>query len=123
MTTLYAAGLRVSELCHLQVTDVDSARMVLCIRQGKGQHDRCVMLSPRLSISCASIGTGIRRDPGSFPARIGPTPSRAKPCTCSVGKAGVKAQLGKAVHPHTLRHAFASHLLEAGWISAVSNSS
>ena len=48
LTTLYAAGLRVSELCHLQVTDIDSARMVLCIRQGKGQQDRCVMLSPRL---------------------------------------------------------------------------
>ena len=48
LTTLYAAGLRVSELCHLQVTDVDSARMVLCIRQGKGQQDRYVMLSPRL---------------------------------------------------------------------------
>jgi integrase/recombinase XerD len=48
LTTLYAAGLRVSELCHLQITDIDSSRMVLCIRQGKGQQDRCVMLSPRL---------------------------------------------------------------------------
>ena len=49
LTTLYAAGLRVSELCHLQVTDIDSARMVLCIRQGKGQQDRCVMLSPAVT--------------------------------------------------------------------------
>jgi site-specific recombinase XerD len=48
LTTLYAAGLRVSELCQLRVTDIDSHRMVLCIRQGKGQQDRCVMLSPRL---------------------------------------------------------------------------
>ena len=48
LTTLYAAGLRVSELCQLQVSDIDSSRMVLCIRQGKGQQDRCVMLSPRL---------------------------------------------------------------------------
>src|SRR5215831_2242476 len=48
LTTLYAAGLRVSELCHLQVTDIDSTRMVLCVRQGKGRRDRCVMLSPRL---------------------------------------------------------------------------
>jgi integrase/recombinase XerD len=48
LTTLYAAGLRVSELCHLQVTDIDSVRMVLCVRQGKGQRDRCVMLSTRL---------------------------------------------------------------------------
>src|SRR5919108_5072198 len=48
LTTLYAAGLRVSELCQLQVTAIDSSRMVLCVRQGKGQQDRCVMLSPRL---------------------------------------------------------------------------
>ena len=48
LTTLYAAGLRVSELCHLQVTDIDSARMVVRVRQGKGQHDRYVMLSPKL---------------------------------------------------------------------------
>jgi site-specific recombinase XerD len=48
LTTLYTAGLRVSELCHLQVTDVDSARMVLRIRQGKGQQDRYVMLAPSL---------------------------------------------------------------------------
>ena len=48
LTTLYAAGLRVSELCQLQVTDIDSARVVLRVRQGKGQHDRYVMLSPKL---------------------------------------------------------------------------
>jgi integrase/recombinase XerD len=47
LTTLYAAGLRVSELCQLQVTDIDSARMVLRVRHGKGQHDRYVMLSPK----------------------------------------------------------------------------
>jgi len=47
LTTLYAAGLRVSELCQLQVTDIDSARMVLRVRQGKGQHDRYGMLSPK----------------------------------------------------------------------------
>ena len=48
LTTLYAAGLRVSELCQLQITDIDSARMVLRVQQGKGQHDRYVMLSPKL---------------------------------------------------------------------------
>ena len=48
LTTLYAAGLRVSELCQVQVTDIDSARMVLRVRHGKGQHERYVMLSPKL---------------------------------------------------------------------------
>jgi integrase/recombinase XerD len=48
LTTLSAAGLRVSELCQVQVTDIDSARMLLRVRQGKGQHDRYVMLSPKL---------------------------------------------------------------------------
>jgi site-specific recombinase XerD len=55
LTTLYAAGLRVSELCHLQVTDVDSARMVLRIRQGKGQKDRYVMLAPQLLSLLAGV--------------------------------------------------------------------
>src|SRR5262245_30332238 len=48
LATLYSAGLRVSERCQLQFTDIDSARMVLRVRQGKGQHDRYVMLSPKL---------------------------------------------------------------------------
>jgi len=48
LTTLYAAGLRVSELCQVQVTDIDRARMVLRVRHGKGQHERYVMLSPKL---------------------------------------------------------------------------
>lgn len=114
LTTLYAAGLRVSELCHLQVTDVDSARMVLCIRQGKGQHDRCVMLSPRLLALLRQYWHRYTPRPWLFPGQDRAHPITRKTVYLLCREAGVKAQLGKAVHPHTLRHAFASHLLDAG---------
>jgi len=114
LTTLYAAGLRVSELCHLQVTDIDSDRMVLCIRQGKGQQDRCVMLSPRLLALLREYWQQSKPRPWLFPGHQRTQPITRKTVYLLCREAGVKAQLGKAVHPHTLRHAFASHLLEAG---------
>ena len=114
LTTLYAAGLRASELCHLQVTDVDSARMVLCIRQGKGQQDRCVMLSPRLLALLRQYWQRYKPRPWLFPGQDRTQPMARKTVYLLCRDAGVKAQLGKAVHPHMLRHAFASHLLEAG---------
>lgn len=114
LTTLYAAGLRASELCHLQVTDVDSARMVLCIRQGKGQQDRCVMLSPRLLDLLRQYWQRHKPRPWLFPGHDQTQPLARKTVYLLCRDAGMKAQLGKAVHPHMLRHAFASHLLEAG---------
>ena len=114
LTTLYAAGLRVSELSHLQVTDVDSARMVLCIRQGKGQQDRCVMLSPRLLDLLRQYWQRYKPRPWLFPGHDRTQPIARKTVYLLCREAGVKAQLGKAVYPHLLRHAFASHLLEAG---------
>ena len=114
LTTLYAAGLRVSELCHLQVTDVASARMVLCIRQGKGQQDRCVMLSPRLLNLLRQYWQRYKPRPWLFPGHDRTQPIARKTVYLLCREAGVKAQLGKAVYPHLLRHAFASHLLEAG---------
>jgi integrase/recombinase XerD len=75
LTTLYAAGLRVAELCQLQVTDIDSARMVLRVRQGKGQHDRFVMHSlPSFCHCCGAIGSSLSHSPGSFPV----IPGRAR---------------------------------------------
>jgi len=114
LTTLYAAGLRVAALCHLQVTDIDSDRMVLCIRQGKGQQDRCVMLSPRLLALLREYWQQSKPRPWLFPGHQRTQPITRKTVYLLCREAGVKAQLGKAVHPHTLRHAFASHLLEAG---------
>ena len=89
---LYAAGLRVSELCHLQVTDSDSARMVLCVRQGKGQRDRCVMLSTRL---LALLRQYWQRDTPRtwlFPGHDRPHPMARKTVYLLCREAGVKAQ-------------------------------
>ena len=114
LTTLYAAGLRVSELCHLQVTDVDSARMVLRIQQGKGQQDRYVMLAPSLLTLLRQYWLQAKPRPWLFPGRDPAQPLSRKTVYVLCQQAGVRAHLGKAVHPHMLRHAFASHLLDAG---------
>jgi integrase/recombinase XerD len=114
LTTLYAAGLRVSELCQLQVTDIDSSRMVLCIRQGKGQQDRCVMLSPRLLTLLRQYWQRYKPRTWLFPGPKPLQPLSRRTVYTLCRDAGVKAQLRKPIHPHTLRHAFASHLLEAG---------
>src|SRR5256714_4427833 len=114
LTTLYAAGLRVSELCQLQVTDIDSARMVLYVRQGKGQRDRCVMLSTRLLTLLRQYWQRDTPRPWLFPGHDRTQPLARKTGYLLCREAGVKAQLSKAVYPHLLGHAFASHLLEAG---------
>jgi integrase/recombinase XerD len=114
LTTAYACGLRISELLHLQVTDIDSARMVVQVRQGKGAKDRQVPLSPRLLAELRRWWCRHRTKPWLFPGQ------RAGKAL-SVGQAqricrGVvrRAQLKKAASMHTLRHSYATHLLEAG---------
>ena len=114
LTTLYAAGLRVSELCQLQVTDIDSSRMVLCIRQGKGQQDRCIMLSPRLLTLLRQYWQRYKPRTWLFPGPKPGQPLSRRTVYALCREAGIKAQLRKPIHPHTLRHAFASHLLEMG---------
>jgi site-specific recombinase XerD len=104
LTTLYAAGLRVSELCQLQVTDIDSARMVLRVRQGKGQDDRYVMLSPKLLPLLRQYWQQDKPRPWLFPGhpRTRPLTTRAVYSLCR--DAGQAAHLPKAIHPHLLRH-------------------
>ena len=114
LTTLYATGLRVSELCQLQGTDIDSERMVIQVRQGKGQRDRLVMLSPRLLPLLRHYWQQYQLVTWLFPG-----PKRTKPITTRgvfyiCRKAGKAAKLTKAVYPHLLRHSFATHLLEDG---------
>jgi len=114
LTTLYAAGLRVSELCQLQVTDIDSARMVLRVRQGKGQHDRYVMLSPKLLPLLRHYWQQEKPRPWLFPGTPRTRPITARMVHRICRDAGEAAHLPKAIHPHLLRHSFATHLLEAG---------
>lgn len=114
LTTLYATGIRVSELCNLQVQDIDSSRMVVCLRQGKGQQDRTIMLSPRLVDILREYWLKFKPQTYLFP---GPDPARAitRNTVGSICRTAAKnARLTKPVHPHTLRHCFASHLLEQG---------
>ena len=114
LTTLSAAGLRVSELCQLQVTDIDSARMVLRVRQGKGQHDRYVMLSPKLLPLLRHYWQQEKPRPWLFPGNLRTRPITARMVHRICRDAGQAAHLPKLIHPHLLRHAFATHLLEAG---------
>src|SRR5881409_351843 len=114
LATLYATGVRVSELCQLQGTDIDSQRMVIQVRQGKGKRDRFVMLSPNLLPLLRRYWKLYQLRSWLFPGHRITEPitrmSVARLCT----QAGRAAQLTKAVYPHLLRHSFATHLLEAG---------
>jgi integrase/recombinase XerD len=114
LSTIYAAGLRVSEVVGLQVGDIDSRRMVIRVRQGKGRKDRLVMLSPQLL-------EGLRAYAGWYRPRLWlfPGTDRARPLSVSAvqkvcTRARKAAGIAKSVTPHTLRHSFATHLLEGG---------
>ncbi|TAU93551.1 integrase [Rhizobium leguminosarum] len=114
LTTCYAAGLRISEAVQLKPTDIDSQRMVVRVEQGKGQKDRYVMLSPKLLEILRDYWRMRRPKEWLFPGdRAGHPITRD-----AVGQACAKAHdlsgLSKPVTPHSLRHAFAVHLLEAG---------
>jgi integrase/recombinase XerD len=112
--TAYACGLRGGELLHLQVRDIDSARMVLHIHQGKGGKDRLVPLSPRLLEELRAYWRCYRPSLWLFAGTIADRPltegSLHRICQSIVARAG----LSKHVTMHTLRHSFATHLLEAG---------
>lgn len=112
--TAYAGGLRVSEVASLRVADIDSQRMVIRVRRGKGQKDRYVMLSPRLLEMLRIYWKAVRpKDflfPGANPDRPITTASIQKVCQ----RARKAAGMDKKITAHTLRHSFATHLLEAG---------
>ena len=120
MLILYATGMRREELVHLKISDIDSARMLIHIRQGKGKKDRDVMLSPRLLQELRDYWRWADPKPKTylFPSK-GPHPNsdvpmEAKSVWNAVQQAAKRAGLDKHVHPHTLRHCFATHLLESG---------
>ena len=114
----YGAGLRVSEVAHLKVDDVDSTRMLLRVEQGKGRRDRNAMLSPQLlELLRLWWREGRRRGvmlPHGwlFPGRSRTDPVSSRQLHRAVQEAAEAAGIRKRVSPHTLRHSFATHLLE-----------
>ena len=119
LMALYATGLRRAELARLKVSDVDSKRMVIHVRGGKGRKDRDVMLSPKLLETLREHWRGLQRKPSAwlFPGNrwhTGDTPIDTKVVWNACKEAAQRAGIKKQVHPHTLRHCFATHLLEAG---------
>jgi site-specific recombinase XerD len=119
LMALYATGLRRAELARLKVSDVDSKRMVIHVRGGKGRKDRDVMLSPKLLEALREHWRGLQRKPSAwlFPGNrwhSSDTPITTKVVWNACKEAAQRAGLQKDVHPHTLRHCFATHLLEAG---------
>src|ERR1700723_1259603 len=119
LMTLYATGVRRAELTHLRVSDIDSQRMVIHVQGGKGRKDRNVMLSPKLLEVLREHWRGLRHKPSAwlFPGNrwhTGDTPITTKVVWNACKEAAQRAGLQKAVHPHTLRHCFATHLLEDG---------
>jgi len=114
LLTLYAAGLRLSEATHLRIPDIDSARMQLIIRGGKGARDRRVPLSPRLLQALREYWTTVRSPQYLFPGRTFDVPLSATTIQKMCKQAAAAAGLSKHVTPHTLRHSYATGLLEAG---------
>jgi site-specific recombinase XerD len=115
LTTCYAAGLRISEVVHLKPTDIDSQRMVIRVEQGKGQKDRYVMLSPKLLATLRSYWRVVRPDGGwIFEGDIPGQPITRSAVELACQKARHVSGIHKPISPHSMRHAFAVHLLESG---------
>ena len=114
LTTMYAAGPRVSEVSRLKVPDIDSGRGVIWIRGGKGHKDRQTLLPPKLLELLRVYYRWKRPQDWLFPGEKPGQPITSKSIYLACRQAAQDAGISKAVHPHSLRHAFATHLLEAG---------
>ena len=118
LMTLYATGLRRAELCRLKVADIDSDRMMIHVREGKGGRDRDVLLSPKLLETLREYWRWMKPKTWLFPGMVNnwraDVPIDTKVVWEAVRQARTRAGIKKRATPHTLRHSFATHMLEAG---------
>ncbi|MBA3642025.1 MAG: site-specific integrase [Acidobacteriota bacterium] len=114
LLTTYAAGLRLNEVLHLRITDIDSARMTIRVEQGKGGKDRYTVLSRRLLDALRGYWTIARPSPWLFPSQDTGQPLHPTALQRAYQQAKLRAGIKKPGGIHGLRHAFATHLLEAG---------
>ena len=110
----YATGMRLGEVTRLLITDIDSQRMVVRVEQGKGRKDRYVMLSQSLLETLRAYWRASKPKVYLFPGEGGKKPSCVSAAQKAFGKARERAGIKKRVSFHTLRHSFATHLLEDG---------
>jgi integrase/recombinase XerD len=118
LMTLYATGLRRAELCRLKVVFIVSDRLMMHVREGKGGRDRDVLLSPKLLETLREYWRWMKPNTWLFPGMINnwraDVPIDTKVVWEAVRQARTRAGIEKRVTPHTLRHSFATHMLEAG---------
>lgn len=114
LMTMYSAGLRISEAIHLRPNDIDSEMMQIHIRDGKGQKDRQVMLSETLLTHLRHYWKVYRPKDWIFPGARSGRPINAASVQKTFKRAALKAGIRKHVTPHSLRHSFATSLLQAG---------
>jgi site-specific recombinase XerD len=114
LLTIYAAGLRLNEVLHLRVTDVDSGRMTIRVEQGKGRKDRYTVLAPRLLDELRRYWALERPQNWLFPSARTAAPLDPSALQRAYHVAKRRAGVTKPGGLHGLRHAFATHLLEAG---------
>ena len=114
LTMMYCCGLRASEATHLRVTDIDSQRMVVCVRNGKGAKDRYVPLPQRALELLRTYWLKHRPQNWLFPSKTGIRPIRRDSAGRCLKTAAAASDVTKNVSCHTLRHSYATHLLEDG---------
>jgi integrase/recombinase XerD len=118
LMTLYSTGMRRAEMCRLKVSDIDSERMIVHIRNGKGGRDRDVPLSQNLLETLREYFRWMKPKtwlfPGTVDHRRADVPITEKMAWAAARKAAQRAGIEKRVSPHILRHSYATHMLEAG---------
>ena len=114
LATTYAAGLRVSEVVHLKITDINSQRMMIRVEQGKGRKDRYTLLSKRLLSELRAYWKQERPAVWLFPGQAPGQPLTTSAAQRAYNQARRTAGIQRGKGIHSMRHAFATHLLEAG---------